>query len=151
MVMARASGRTVFVPPRTAGDTPGWALRGLALSPSSQRGWCLWWGGESATPAGTGGGQDPKKMAPPKPPHQHHSTKDAVHAPTSFRGGHTGPETHRTADMFESRRQRDVLHQRDWWKAPNGVKCRASGKDGLIAGGNASQARAQVHHESNQR
>ncbi len=67
-------------------------------------------------------------------------------APAPRRGGHARAQGQRPADALEPRRQGDVLHQRNGRKAAHGLERRAGDEHRLIAGGDAGEARARVHH-----
>ena len=86
----------------------------------------------------------------PQPPHQQYRAQHAVLAPAPRRRGHAGAQGQRPANALEPRRQRHVLHQRDLRKAAHVLECRAGDEHGLVAGGDAGQARARVHHDGDQ-
>src|SRR5262249_17763205 len=91
-----------------------------------------------------------EEIGEPQPPHQDDGVDDAVLLPASARRDDALGEAERGADALEPLAERDVLHQRDLRKSAGRLERVAAYEDGLIAGGDAGQPRAQAHQPADQ-
>src|SRR6266853_4611898 len=92
-----------------------------------------------------GSGAEEKREA--QPPHQQHGAQDPAAFPAPARCHRLVRKTQRPRDALERARQRDVLHQLERREASGALEPFAPDENGLIAGGNAGRARAQVHEK----
>src|SRR5205807_3453164 len=86
-----------------------------------------------------------QEIGQPQAPHQQDGPQHAVLFPAPARGGDAFGEAERRADALEPLAQRNVLHQRDGRKAAGCDKHLALDEYRLVASGDPSHARADVH------
>jgi hypothetical protein len=92
-----------------------------------------------------------EKVREPQPPHHHNRAENAALLPAPARRGHARAQTQRRRDALESSRKCDVLHKRNPRKAARRREGLRGDEYRLIAGCDAGQPRAQIHHERDHR
>src|SRR5216684_497354 len=95
------------------------------------------------------GGAQEKREA--QLPHEENGAQHAMPLPAAARCHRLLGKTERPRDALERARQRDVLHQFERRKTAGALECLAPDEHGLISGGDAGRARAQVHEKSDHR
>src|SRR5207302_9808072 len=82
-----------------------------------------------------------------QPPHEEDGAQHAAPLPAAPRCHRLVGKAQRPRHTLEGARQRDVLHQLERREASRALEGLAPDENGLIAGGNAGRARAQVHEK----
>src|SRR5216683_3316683 len=96
-------------------------------------------------------GRGAQKEREAKTPHHENRAQYAALFPASTGGRDARAKAERPADALQAARDLDVLHQRDVGEAADGRESVASHEDRLIAGRDAGEPRAQVHHGGDHR
>lgn len=78
-------------------------------------------------------------------PHQENGSQRPLRVP-SPKGGDDGvPERHSSTRLLQSPAEFDIFHQRNLGEASEQFEHVAADKEGLVAGGDARQARSAIH------